>query len=135
MLISPVIPMMSMYRLPHGQLGYNGHIVNLSQDVTTFVNNLPRHLNYLDIIIVRQEHSYHSHYDFQVRRSTVLNTLNWLIANNVYFSGVTVNDNIVACLPKDDNLSDICTVTISSGEPTEPPLPTQAEDPYMQFYQ
>ena len=96
MLISSVIPMMSMYRLPHGQLGYNGHLVNLPQHITTFVNSLPRHPNDLDIIIVRQEHSNNSHHDFQVRRSKVLDALNWLIANNVYFSHVTVTDNNVA---------------------------------------
>ena len=33
MLISAVMPIMSVYRLPHGQLGYNGHVVNLPQDV------------------------------------------------------------------------------------------------------
>ena len=130
MLISPVIPMMSMYHLPHGQLGYNGHVVNLPQDVTTFVNSLPRHPNDLDIIIVRQEHSNNSHHDFRVRRSKVLDALNWLIANNVYFSHVTVNDNNVASLPEDDDLSQICTVTISSEESTELPFPIQAADPY-----
>ena len=104
--------------------------MDMPQDVSTFINNFPRHPNNLDIIIGRQEHSNHSHHDFRVRRSKVLNALNWLIANSVYLSGVTVNDN-VACLPEDDNLSDICTVTISSGESTEPPpLPTKAEDPY-----
>ena len=33
LLISAVMPMMILYRLPHGQLGYSGHIVNLPQDV------------------------------------------------------------------------------------------------------
>ena len=100
MLTSPVIPMMLMYCLPHEQFGYNEHVVNMPQDVTTFINSLPRHPNDLDIIKVRQEHGNHSHHDFRVRQSKVLNALNWLIANNVYFSGVTVNDNNVVCLPE-----------------------------------
>ena len=33
MLVSPVMPMMSVYRLPHGQIGYGGHVINLPQDV------------------------------------------------------------------------------------------------------
>ena len=33
MLISPVIPMMSLYCLPHGQYSYSGYIINLPQDV------------------------------------------------------------------------------------------------------
>lgn len=55
MLISPVIPMISLYRLPHGQYGYNGHVINLPQDVASFVNTLPHYPNDLDIIIVRQQ--------------------------------------------------------------------------------
>ena len=79
---------------------------------------------------MRQEHSNNSHHDFRVRQSKVLDALNWLIANNVYFSHVTVNDNNVASLPEDDDLSQICTVTISSEESTELPFPIQTEDPY-----
>ena len=51
MLISPVIPMILLYCLPHGQYGYNGHVINLPQDVASFVNTLPRHPNDLDIIV------------------------------------------------------------------------------------
>ena len=57
MLISSVIPMISLYRLPHGQYGYNGHVINLHQDVPSFINKLPRHPNDLDIIVVRQQNS------------------------------------------------------------------------------
>jgi len=67
MLISPIIPMMSMYKLPHGQYGYNGQVVNLPQNLTTW------HPTDLDIIIVRQQQSNQSHHDFRVRQSKVLN--------------------------------------------------------------
>ena len=36
MLISAVMPIMSVYRLPLGQYGYSGHVVNLPQDVASF---------------------------------------------------------------------------------------------------
>ena len=75
MLISPVIPMISLYHLPHGQYGYNGHVINLPQDVASFVNRLPRHTNDLDIIVVRQQNSSESHHDFRVRRSKVVGAL------------------------------------------------------------
>ena len=29
MLISGVLPIMALYRLPHGQYGYSGHVINL----------------------------------------------------------------------------------------------------------
>ena len=59
-------------RLPHG---YSGHILNLPQDVTTFVNNLPHSPADLDVIVVRKEGAAESHKYFRVRRSAVLNAL------------------------------------------------------------
>ena len=41
MLISAVLPIMTLYRLPHGQYGYSGHIINLPQDVASLADNLP----------------------------------------------------------------------------------------------
>ena len=41
MLLSAVMPMMVLYMLPHGQLSYSGHVVNLPQDVTGFASSLP----------------------------------------------------------------------------------------------
>lgn len=66
MLISRVIPIMSIYRLPRGQYGYTGHILNLPQDVASFINSLPRSPATLDVIIVRREGVNESHRDFRV---------------------------------------------------------------------
>ena len=41
MLISAVMPMMSVYRLPYGQYGYSGHVINLSQNVSPIATKLP----------------------------------------------------------------------------------------------
>ena len=46
---------MSVYRLPQGQYGYSGHVVNLPQDVASFVQSLPRLSSELDVIVVRKE--------------------------------------------------------------------------------
>ena len=50
-----VMPIMSVYRLPQGQYGYSGHVVNLPQDVASFVQSLPRLPSELDVIVVRKE--------------------------------------------------------------------------------
>ena len=55
MLISAVMPIMSVYRLPQGQYGYSGHVVNLPQDVASFSQSLPRLPSELDVIVVRKE--------------------------------------------------------------------------------
>ena len=75
MLISGVLPIMSLYRLPHGQYGYSGHVINLPQDVGSFANTLPRLPSELDVIAVRKEGANESHHDFRVRRSVVLRAL------------------------------------------------------------
>ena len=41
MLISPVMPIMSVYQLPLDQYGYSGHVINLPQDVASFVRMQP----------------------------------------------------------------------------------------------
>ena len=61
MLISAVMPIMSLYRLPQGQYGYTGHVVNLPQDVAQSVPRLPSDL---DVIVVRREGANQTHRDF-----------------------------------------------------------------------
>ena len=66
MLISAVLPIMSLYKLPHGQYAYSGHVINLPQDVATFANSLPQLPSELDVIIVRKEGASNTHHDFHV---------------------------------------------------------------------
>ena len=65
MLISPVLLLMSIYRLPHGQYRYGGHVINLSQDIPSFVSSFPRLPSDVDIVIARKEGS-NNHHDFCV---------------------------------------------------------------------
>ena len=67
MLVSAVMPIMSVYRLPQGQYGYSGHVVNLPQDVASFAQSLPRLPSDLDITVVRKEGTNQTHRDFRVR--------------------------------------------------------------------
>jgi len=43
MLISGVLLIMSLYRLPHRQYAYSGHVINLPQDVASFANSFKSH--------------------------------------------------------------------------------------------
>ena len=65
MLISAVMPIMSVYRLPQGQYGYSGHVINLPQDVASFAQSLPRLPSELE-----NAHSL-CRDDFQVRHFTL----------------------------------------------------------------
>ena len=114
MLISAIMPIMSIYRLPHGQYGYSGHVINLPQDVSSFATSLPRLSSELDVIIVRKEGANQSHRDFRVRRSVIYQALHWLVTNNIYYRAnqITINHDTLAQLPQDGNLSNVSTVTM-----------------------
>ena len=106
---------MSIYRLPLGQYGYSGHVINLPQNIPSFVNSLPRQPPDLDIVIIRKEGS-NSHHDFCVQRSEVLTSLQWLITNNKYFKDVTINHENLSALPENDHLTNIPTISISNSD-------------------
>ena len=82
MLISAVMPIMSICRLPQDQYGYSGHVVNLPQDVASFAQSLPRLPSDLDIIVIRKEGANLGHRDFPVRRGVVDRALQWLVTHN-----------------------------------------------------
>ena len=129
MLISAVLPIMTLYRLPHGQYGYSGHVINLPQDVESFANTLPCLPSDLDVIVVRKEGANQSHSDFRVRRSRVLSALQWLQANNVYYRNVNISTDALALLPEDGDISGLTSVTFESSATTESPS-EEGEDPY-----
>ena len=120
---------MSLYRLPHGQYGYSGHVVNLPQDITSFATSLPRLPSQLDVIVVRKEGANQSHRDFRVRRSVVLRALQWLLANNIYYRNIRIDPDALALLPEDGDITGLCSVTLNSpGASDQETPPTQSED-------
>ena len=106
--MSSIMPVMSIYKLPHGQYGYSGHVINFPQDVKSFATTLPRLPSEIDILVVRRERE-QTHHDFHVRRRVVEEALTWLLANNIYYRkiGVSLDQDALACLPEDDNLFDL----------------------------
>ena len=88
MLISAVMPIMSIYKLPHGQYEYSGHVVNLPQDVASFAQSLPRLPSDLDIVIVRKGGVNQTHRDFRVRQAVVHRALQWLVTHNQYYRAI-----------------------------------------------
>ncbi len=128
MLVSCVLPIMTLYRLPHGQYGYSGHVLNLPQDIATFTNRLPRLSSELDVIIVRKEGATGSHKDFRVKRSVVLRALEWLIEHNMYYRNITIDHSALTLLPTDGDLTNLPTMRVSSDEEEIPAR--EDETPY-----
>ena len=129
MLISGVLPIMSLYCLPHGQYAYSGHVINLPQDVASFTNTLPRLPSQLDVIVVRKEGAAESHHDFRVRRSVVFCALQSLLANNIYCHNVRIDPDAIAVLPEDGDLTGLHSMTLEFSDDQELASP-QDVDPY-----
>ena len=119
MLISAVMPIMSIYKLPHGQYGYSVHVVNLPHDVASFSQCLPRLPSNLDVIVVRREGANQTHTDFRVRREVVQRALQWLVTHNKYYQslGITINTTALAQLPQDGTVSTLVSVTEDCSTP------------------
>ena len=117
MLISAVMPAVSVYRLPQGQYGCSGHVINLPQDVFLFTSSLPRLPTELDVIVVRKEGSNQSHRDFCVCRAVVDQALQLLLANNVYYCAIRIciDQEALARLPEDGCLSNIRLVPLEGS--------------------
>ena len=125
MLVSAVMPIMSIYRLPLGQYGYTGHVINLPQDVVSFANSLLRVPSELNVLVVRKD-SEQSHRDFRVHRSVVQEALTWLLENNRYYraNAIRLNEEALQRLPQDDNLTDMRSLQLGESstyqyEPSE----------------
>ena len=116
MLISAVLPIMSLYRLPHGQYGYGGFVINLPQDISSFAISLPRLPSELDVKLVRKEEATQSHRDFRVRRSIVLHALQWLLADNIYYRNIRIDPDALAVLPEDGDFTGLCSVTVETKD-------------------
>ena len=130
MLISAVIPTMALYQLPHGQYGYRGHIINLPQDIDSFARIVPCYPKDLDVIIIRKEGTAGSHKDFRVRRSKVLHALQWLIANNIYYCCIQLDQDALSVLPEDGDISSLVSVTVQPPPDISNEQPVEPEDPY-----
>ncbi len=129
-LISAVMPIISIYHLPLGQYGYSGHIINLPQDVVLFASSLPRLPTELDVVVVRKEGANH---DFCVRRSAMHRALQWLLANNLYYRAnqISIDQNALARLTLDGNLSNLASVAVESPKASSQQVPTTEDgDPY-----
>ena len=129
MLISAVMPLMSIYRLPHGQYGYKGHVINLPQDITTFVSRLPRLPSELDILLVRKEGSDNTHCDFRVRKLVVLRAIQWLKQHNKFYRNVEISQDALDQLPDYGSLSSVREVVMDAEDELE--LQT-TDDPNIQ---
>ena len=128
MLISTVLPIMSLYRLPMGNtaiVGMSSTCLRISPRLPPACHDCP---SKLDVIVVRKEGATQSHRDFRVRRSIVLRALQWLLANNVYYRNIRIDPDALALLPEDGDLTGLRSVTVETDDQETPPAQNDAHD-------
>ena len=79
-------------------------------------------------MVVRREGAAGSHKDFKVRRSHVLEALQWLVENNPYFRGVSLEHAALAQLPGNGGLPGLSAVTLPNDESGTEPVLEQSKD-------
>jgi hypothetical protein len=104
MLFARGVGFVSMCRLPHGATGYKGHVCHFPQNIELWHRSLPRGVLDLDIILLRREGANKTHKKFRVRRSVVRIWLQWLIANNPYYSDCYIDWESLNKLPEDSTV-------------------------------
>ena len=105
-LISLRIPFMKMVSLPcRKQRGIHGPAVNVTSNVDTVVDVLPRLPSQCELIPLKLKRklAYKGHYMYQyVRPTIVLNALKWLKINNPLYANVNINEEWLADSACDD---------------------------------
>ena len=78
MLISPLLAIMSIFRLPGGQLVQRGFVANFSQNIQPICDILPRLPKDLPLLILKKKDQLNNEKSFVVCRERVLTVLQYL---------------------------------------------------------
>ena len=118
-LIATAYPCMKAFILPaNGDVAYQGHVINLEQDVKQVVEALPARIEDVPNVIVvqkenpaatttQQQQNARTTNDFRVRRDVVLRMITCLrLTNPVYFNDIPTDVAALASLPEDGSVFD-----------------------------
>ena len=106
-MIARVHPVITVYTVRGGQRKTKNHVINFPQNVTRFANALPLLPDEIPLIVRREGSDGVGHYDFRVRRGVVRAAIQWLKANNKWYSDIVIDEARLEALPEDGNLQRI----------------------------
>ena len=109
MLLSPVHPIMSVYRLPSGGNVSRGYEANFKQDSINFIKQIPLKPSELPCMIIRRKGQENTSADFKVCRARVEVVGRFLVDHHPNFKShsITFNEQQCASLPEDAILAGI----------------------------
>ena len=104
MLVSPILAIMSVFRLPGGALVNRGFCANFSQDIGPITQILPRLPKDLPLIILKKKDQVNNLKQFVVNRERVLNVLQYLCNNNPSYkaNGIKIDHQRLQSFPVND---------------------------------
>ena len=105
-LLSPVISMVSVYKLKGGQRGFKNHVISFDHDLKSFARSLPRKVKDLQVVVFRKEEYKGSHRNFYIKREEVLLLARFLQAHNSHWKrlGINIDEDNIAALPEDGTI-------------------------------
>lgn len=109
MLISPIIPIMSIHRLQGGAMIQRGYVANFKQDIQPILKELPRLAKDLPILILKKVNQQNQESRFKINRNRVQRVLTYLCQHNKQWvdNGIHINFQSLNSLPIDDVPSDL----------------------------
>ena len=105
MLISRIFNYMRVYQLSGGGISYKGHVLNVEQDLSMLVNQLPLLPHEIPCFIIRRKNatSPNGYRDFKVNRNHIMLWLKILKVNNPFYADINLEaaEERASLLPED----------------------------------
>lgn len=98
MLIEPMNPILQVTHARCGQYKYSGHTISFPQDISTIIQSLPRHVEDIEILIVRRHAAQSKYYACYVKRSRVIAAFLFKIQHDQYYQDVVIDYDSVNSL-------------------------------------
>lgn len=102
MLISPIVPIMSVYRLSGGRLINSGYCASFAQDIQPICDQLPKLPSQVSLIVIQKKNKENINKDFICDRYRLERVLRFFIANNKIWQrlNITINFDNLNSLPE-----------------------------------
>ena len=125
MLLSPVLPIMSVYRLASGGNVSRGYVANFRQETSSFIRKIPLRASEIPLLCIRRTGQDSQSQDFKVNRARIMLVGQFLAANHPGFKVHSVSFSQQQCdlLPEDGFL------TLATIEDDSPQQETADEGP------
>ena len=107
MLLGRIFPIMRVFRLCNGEIGYKGSVVNVEQDASPIWTRLPVRPNQYPFLFIRKpDDKMPSNFrEFRVRRDVMKDWLVWLKRHVREYSNIEIDQGALSEIPEDGDIT------------------------------